>query len=114
MDQSRDYPDQPSADTPSGDLPEALNAQLSTIERAANSAHTAIDRLANKADHTLRRVRDMAAQARQRFQTGCKNYSQWEDECVENTRERIRAKPLTAVALGLAIGLLIGRSLRAR
>lgn len=80
------------------DNPETLHEQLSTIERTAGAAHAAIDRFAQRADLTLRQVRDMAAQARQRFQTGCKNYSQWEDECVENTRERIRAKPLSRPA----------------
>lgn len=98
----------------SDELPDTLHEQLSTIERSAAAAHGAIDRLASRADHTLRRVREMASQARQRFQTGCKNYSEWEDECVENTRERIRAKPLTTLALGLAIGLLVGRFIRSR
>ncbi len=94
--------------------PDALHAELTTIERTASAAHAAIDRLARRADQTLQQVRNLAGQARQRFQTGCKNYSEWEDECVENTRERIRAKPLTAVTIGLLVGLLIGRSLRSR
>lgn len=100
--------------SPTDNQPETLHEQLSTIERTAGAAHTAIDRFARRADLTLRQVRDMAAQARQRFQTGCKDYSQWEDECVENTRERIRAKPLTALTIGVLIGLLIGRGIRSR
>ncbi len=104
--------DNPSA--PPDSQPQTLQAELTTIERTASAAHAAIDRFARRADQTLRQVRALAGQARQRFQTGCKNYSQWEDECVEHTRERIRAKPLTAVTVGVLVGLLIGRIIRSR
>ncbi len=99
---------------PIGTQPAPSHERLRAVDRTANAAHSAIDRVANKTDQTLRQVRSMAAQAKQRFQTGCKNYSEWEDKFVENTRERIRSKPLTAVAIGLAVGLLIGRSKRSR
>ncbi len=94
------------------DSQESLQDQLTLIERTASAAHAAIDSFASKADTTLKKVRDMASRASGRFQRGCQSYSAWEDECVEDTRERIRARPLTAVAMGVLIGCLLGRLTR--
>src|SRR5690606_17194892 len=77
------------------DSPDSLASQLTMIERTASAAHHAIDNFAKKAESTLRRVRHMASDASSRFNQGCKSYSTWEDECVENSRERIRGRPLT-------------------
>lgn len=102
-------PDGNNATLDGGDSAASLRAQLSVIERTTSAAHAAIDNLANRADVTLRKVRDMASRASGRFQRGCESYSAWEDERVEEARERIRARPLTAVALGVLIGCLLGR-----
>lgn len=96
----------------SADSSASLDAQLAVIERTATAAHVAIDNFAKKADVTLRRVRNMASRASSRFDQSCKSYSAWEDECVENSRERIRGRPLSAVFVGLIIGLLVGRVTR--
>lgn len=90
----------------------SLHSQLTMIEKTASAAHAAIDRFAARADETLRRVRDLASRAKGRFRTGCQSYARWEDECMEDTRERIRSRPLTAVALGVLLGLLLGRMTR--
>lgn len=112
MDNQAALPSHDIDDASASDSPESLKAQLTMIERTASAAHAAIDKFANKADATLRKVRSMASRASERFERGCQSYSGWEDECVEEARERIRARPLTALAIGLAIGCLLGRLTR--
>lgn len=90
----------------------SLHEQISMIERATQAAHAAIDRFAGRAEATIRRVRGMADQASNRLHDGRVAYVEWEERCVEDGRERIRSRPLTAVAVGVVAGLLIGRMTR--
>ena len=96
----------------SDDSAESFQAHLSMIERTTSAAHAAIDNFANRVDATLRKMRNVASRASSRFQRGCERYSAWEDECVDDARERIRARPLTAIALGVLVGCLLGRMTR--
>ncbi|NBD22153.1 hypothetical protein GTZ97_15950 [Aquabacterium fontiphilum] len=100
----------PATDTSQSEA--SLHEQISMIERATQAAHAAIDRFAGRAEATIRRVRGMANQASTRLHDGRRAYVEWEDRCVEDGRERIRARPLTAVAVGVVAGLLIGRMTR--
>lgn len=80
-----------------------------TVDHVAQGAHDTVDRIAAKAGPAIDRVCSAASDA----QTTA--YSKYDDfingEWVENARDEVRARPLAAVGIALAAGLLLSRLL---
>ena len=92
--------------------PEADRAAASaygTVDHVAQGAHDTVDRIAGKAGSAL----DRASSAASDVQTSA--HTKYEDfingEWAESAREEVRARPLAAVGIALAAGLLLSRLL---
>jgi ElaB/YqjD/DUF883 family membrane-anchored ribosome-binding protein len=80
-----------------------------TVDRAAQTAHAAIDRVAAKAGPAIDKVRATMADTRQTLQAKADRLGELEDEWLNTTRDYVREHPLTAVAVGVAIGAILAR-----
>ena len=78
-----------------------------TVDHVAQGAHDAVDRIADKADPAIDRLRSAASDAQSTAYTKYDELinGQW----VETVREEVRARPLAAVGIALAAGLLLSR-----
>ncbi len=78
-----------------------------TVDHVAQGAHDAVDRIATKAVSALDDVRSAASDVETTAYTKYDNFinAEW----VESAREEVRARPLAAVGIALAAGLLLGR-----
>lgn len=78
-----------------------------TVDNVAQGAHDAVDRIAAKASPAI----DRAHAAATDVQTSA--YTKYDDfingEWVETARNEVRARPLAAVGIALAAGLLLSR-----
>lgn len=87
----------------------AAESAHGTVDHVAQGAHDTVDRIAAKAGPALDRVRSAASDV----QTTA--YTKYDDfvnaEWVESAREEVRARPLAAVGIALAAGLLLSRLL---
>ncbi|HKO67040.1 MAG TPA: hypothetical protein VJU53_04465 [Burkholderiaceae bacterium] len=88
---------------------QAAQSAHSTVDQVAQSAHETVDRIASKAGSALDRARATASDVEGTAQT------QFDDlingEWVETVRDEVRARPLAAVGIALAAGLLMSRLL---
>ena len=79
------------------------------VDQVMQGAHDTVDRFAAKAGPALDRARSAASD----IQTTA--YTKYDDfikgEWVESAREEVRARPLAAVGIALAAGLLLSRLL---
>ncbi len=87
----------------------AADSAHGSVDQVAQGAHETVDRIAAKAGPAIDRVRSAATDV----QTTA--YAKYDDlinaEWVESAREEVRARPLAAVGIALAAGLLISRLL---
>ena len=87
----------------------AADSAHGTVDQVAQGAHDTVDRIAAKAGPALDRARSAASD----IQTTA--YTKYDDfingEWVESAREEVRARPLAAVGIALAAGLLLSRLL---
>ena len=85
----------------------AAESAHGTVDHVAQGAHDTVDRIAAKAGPALDRVRSAASDGQ------ATAYTKYDDfingEWVESAREEVRARPLAAVGIALAAGLLLGR-----
>jgi len=85
----------------------AAGSAHSTVDNVAEGAHDTVDRIAAKAGPALDRERSAATDV----QTTA--YTKYDDfingEWVETARDEVRARPLAAVGIALAAGLLLSR-----
>lgn len=85
----------------------AAESAHGTVDHVAQGAHDTVDRIAAKAAPALDRARSAASDV----QTTA--YTKYDDfingEWVESAREEVRARPLAAVGIALAAGLLLSR-----
>ena len=88
--------------------------------RAAHSAHGTVDQVAQGAHDTVDRIAAKAAPAIDRARSAATDlettaYAKYDDlvnaEWLESARDEVRARPLAAVGIALAAGLLISRLL---
>jgi len=81
----------------------------STVDRAAQSAHEAIDRLAAKAGPAVERLRASTNNASEKLRAKAGELGELEEQWLENTRGYVRENPLTAVALGVLVGVVLSK-----
>ena len=81
----------------------------STVDRAAQTAHEAIDRVAAKAGPAVEKVRAAASDAAQTLQSKADAFGEMEEQWLEACRGYVRENPLTAVAAGVLVGMLLSR-----
>lgn len=88
--------------------------------RTAESAHSTVDHVAQGAHDTVDRIADKAGPAVDRMRAAADDvqttaYAKYDDlinaEWVESARDEVRARPLAAVGIALAAGLLLSRLL---
>ncbi|RZI84858.1 MAG: hypothetical protein EOP38_07365 [Rubrivivax sp.] len=100
-------------DTTSAKPDDASSTDASTIvDRAAQSAHEAIDRVAAKAGPAVEQLHSAANSAADALRAKADALGDLEDQWIDTARDYVRTNPLTAVAAGVLLGVLISRLAR--
>lgn len=81
----------------------------STVDRVAQSAHQAIDRVAGKAGPAVEKLRASTSNAGAALRARADALGNMEEKWVENSRNYIRENPLTSVAIGVLIGVVLSK-----
>lgn len=89
--------------------PSTSDASAGTVDRAAQAAHHTIDRVAAKAGPALDKLRSVAASASDSLHAKASDVSHMPEQWAQSSRSYIRENPLTAVGLGLVVGILLGK-----
>lgn len=91
------------------DANRAADSAHGTVDNVAQSAHDAVERVATKAVRAVDRLRSSGSDIQTDISTkfGDLANAEW----VESAREEVRARPLAAVGVALAAGLLLSRLL---
>jgi ElaB/YqjD/DUF883 family membrane-anchored ribosome-binding protein len=82
------------------------------VDRAAQSAHEAIDRVAAKAGPAVEHLHSAASSAADALRAKADALGDLEDQWIDTARDYVRTNPLTAVAAGVLLGVLISRLAR--
>lgn len=82
------------------------------VDRAAQSAHQAIDRVAAKAAPAVEQFQSAASSAADTLRAKADALGDLEDQWIDTARDYVRTNPLTAVAAGVLLGVLISRLAR--
>jgi ElaB/YqjD/DUF883 family membrane-anchored ribosome-binding protein len=80
-----------------------------TVDRVAKSAHEAIDRVAGKAGPAVEKLRASTTNAGAALRAKADALGEMEEKWVENSRGYIRENPLTAVAIGVLVGVVLSK-----
>lgn len=81
----------------------------STIERVAQSAHEAIDRVAGKAGPAVEKLRASTTNAGAALRAKADALGDMEEKWMQSSRSYIRENPLTAVAIGVLVGVVLSK-----
>ena len=88
---------------------QATESAHSTVDHVAQGAHDTVDRIASKAGSAFDRARSTASDVQA---TASTKYDEFVNgEWIETVRDEVRARPVAAVGIALAAGLLISRLL---
>ncbi len=100
-------------DTTSAKPDDISSTDASTlVDRAAQSAHEAIDRVAAKAGPAVEHFQSAASSAADVLRAKADALGDLEDQWIDTARDYVRTNPLTAVAAGVLLGVLISRLAR--
>jgi|SRR5688500_12968158 ElaB/YqjD/DUF883 family membrane-anchored ribosome-binding protein len=80
------------------------------VDRLAQSAHQAVDRVAAAAAPTIEKLKMRANEAAETLHAKADEFGAMEEQWVANARTAVRDHPLAAVAIGVLVGMLIGRA----
>jgi ElaB/YqjD/DUF883 family membrane-anchored ribosome-binding protein len=78
-------------------------------ENLAEKAGTSLDELQHTAQQTVNRVTQAASEAAQRLSAHGDELWALQDRAMQNTRSYVRAHPIAAIGIAIAIGLLLSR-----
>lgn len=79
------------------------------VQRIAQGAHETVDRLAPRAAQTVERLSSTVTQAQSKLHESADRAVAMGSEWTESARTTVRDYPLAAVAVGFAVGWLLGR-----
>lgn len=82
------------------------------VDRMAQTAHDTVDRVAAAAGPAIERLSSRASTAKETLQSKADQFGAMQDEWLATARNYVRENPLTAVAIGVAAGLIISRITR--
>ncbi|MDO8299584.1 hypothetical protein [Lacisediminimonas sp.] len=84
------------------------------IEQATQAAAPVMDRLSSTAHSAADRLSDFASQARSTLSDKASQLKDVQSQVVADTRQRIRDKPMAAMAIAVAAGFLVRQLFRRR
>lgn len=84
-------------------------AAVGLLKHAVRGAHDSIDRLADRAEPAVRQLGESVAAAEDALQAKAVQLREVRDEWVEGLRHTVRSKPLAAIAVAAALGVLLAR-----
>jgi ABC-type transporter Mla subunit MlaD len=90
----------------------APTASADMIRRVAQGAHSTIDRFADQATPPAQRLEKGLSSAGAALHAGADQLRQTRDDWTEGLRCTVRANPLAALAVAVAIGALVARVTR--
>jgi len=90
-----------------GASPGAATSEM--INRVASSAHEAVDRVAAAATPAVEKLRATAATAAETVKAKADQIGAVEEQWIASARNYVREHPLSAVAIGVLVGVLIGK-----
>lgn len=82
------------------------------LKQAVRGAHQTIDRLADRAAPAVRQLGDSVAAAETALHDKAEQLRAQRDAWTDDARCTVRERPLTCVAVALAVGVLVGRLAR--
>lgn len=82
------------------------------VGRVARGAHDTIDRLSETAAPRVQRLQDGVSAASAAVQARAGQLRQTGEEWTDSLRSTVRANPLTAVGVALAVGMVVSRLTR--
>lgn len=87
----------------------AAGSPQKMVDRVAQSAHETVDRVAAAAGPALERLRSNASSAKDTISAKADQFGALEEQWLSNARGYVREHPLTALAIGVLAGMVIGR-----
>jgi ElaB/YqjD/DUF883 family membrane-anchored ribosome-binding protein len=87
----------------------STSSSAGTVDRAAQAAHQTIDRVAAKAGPALDKLRTVATSASDSLHAKAADMGHMPEQWAQSSRTYIREHPLTAVGMGLVVGILLGK-----
>lgn len=78
-------------------------------ENIAEKAGTSLGELQHTAQQTMDRVTEAASQAAQRLSAHSDELWAMQDRAMESTRNYVRAHPIAAIGIAIAIGLILSK-----
>ena len=87
-------------------------ATVGLLKTAVRGAHNTIDRLADSAEPAVRQIGAGVAAAEDALQAKANALRQTRDEWLDDLRGQVRSKPLAAIAVAAALGVLLARITR--
>jgi ElaB/YqjD/DUF883 family membrane-anchored ribosome-binding protein len=79
------------------------------INRVASSAHEAVDRVAAAATPAVEKLRASASTAAESVKARADQLGAVEEQWIATARDYVRQHPLSTVAIGVLVGVLIGK-----
>jgi len=100
--------------TVSRTIDKASTGAHNVIDKVSDAAHPAMDRLSSGAHHTIDKAASAATQTAAALAVKREQMKNARARAMEQTRDYVRANPVTAVGIALAAGFLLSRLLRSR
>ncbi len=86
-------------------VPDAVNS----VNRVVQGAHQAIDRFAGSATPQVQHLAETVVEAKDALRDKAAQLGDGWYDMTESLRDRVRARPLTALACAAALGMLVAR-----
>lgn len=93
---------------------QAKSSAHGAIDKMSESARPAVDKMSSTAHDTVNRLSDSAAQTATMLSDKMSQLMEMQQELLEDTRGRVRDRPVTALAIAIAAGFILHGLIRSR